>query len=84
MPAPEFVEWQAYFSIYPFTQDREDLRIALLAATISNVSGRTVKRMREVQDFLPNYLQSPTTKTIDQQRAGKELFKQKLQAAQKR
>jgi hypothetical protein len=84
MPATEFAGWKAYFDIYPFTQDREDYRTALLAAVVSNMSGRTLKTMREVEDFLPNYLKpAPKEKSLEQQRADKQAFKAMLQAAQR-
>jgi hypothetical protein len=84
MPYSEFLGWQAYFQLYPFTQDREDYRTALVAATIANMSGKSLKRARAVEDFLPHYLQPVTQeKSIEQQRADKEAFKAKLRAAQR-
>jgi hypothetical protein len=84
MPASEFAGWQAFFSIYPFTQDREDYRTALLATTISNVSGRMLQQLSDVDTFLPDYLHiAPREKTLDQQRADKEAFKAQLFAAQR-
>ena len=53
MPATEFREWQAYFSIYPFTQEREDWRTAkILSAIATAVSGTVV----EPGIFIPDYL----------------------------
>ena len=84
MPASEFGEWKAFFSIYPFSRDRADYQTALLAATISNMSGRTLKHMRGVDTFLPDYLrQAPQEKSLEQQRAEKEAFKAKLRDAQR-
>ena len=82
MPATEFAEWQAFFELYPFTQDREDYRAAMLAATICNMSGKTLKKIVDVTDFLPDHLR-PKEKSLEQQRAAKEQFKAKLRAAQR-
>jgi hypothetical protein len=35
--------WKAWFDIYPFTHEREDLRTSLLAAVIHNMSGNAKK-----------------------------------------
>jgi hypothetical protein len=59
LPASEIEFWTAYYSIFPFPQEREDARTALLAQVISNMSGRTLKDnyLRKLQDFLPDYLE---------------------------
>jgi hypothetical protein len=58
LPASEIEFWRAYYSIYPFPQEREDVRTALLAQTIANMSGRTIKDgfERKIEHFLPDYL----------------------------
>lgn len=43
MPEREFLEWQAYYRIEPFGEERADLRAGVVAATVANTSG-TVKR----------------------------------------
>jgi hypothetical protein len=77
MPASDFVGWQEYFSIYPFTQDREDLRSARLCAVITNMSGKAVERTVDARDFLPDYLM---TRQPAPQGDGWEGFKAKLRA----
>lgn len=59
LPASEIEFWRDYYQIFPFPQERADARTALLAQTISNMSGRMLKDMylTRVQDFLPDYLE---------------------------
>ena len=73
--------WIEFFSIYPFTQDREDERVALLATVIANISGKALKRPAKITDFLPVYV--PTDKPITDplQRDEYRAFKNKLQDA---
>lgn len=52
MPASEIIGWQVFFSIYPFTQDREDKRMGQLAWIINWVNGGKA----ELAKFIPNYL----------------------------
>jgi hypothetical protein len=60
-----------YFSIYPFTQDREDIRNALsITAVINSLGGKA-----KVEDFIPNYLGETRVK-------GKSLEQQKKEAIQ--
>ncbi|HEY6020147.1 MAG TPA: DUF4035 domain-containing protein [Candidatus Paceibacterota bacterium] len=62
MPASEFVEWKAYFSIYPFTQDREDARTAALVCAVVNsvgymlARGKALKKPASASEFMPKYL----------------------------
>lgn len=85
MPASEFLGWQDYFSIYPFTQEREDARAAMLASVIANISGKVLKQPLKEKVFMPDYLatrQPVVEKSLDQQRLEFLAFKQNLQAAQ--
>lgn len=81
------MEWEAFFSFYPFTQDREDIRTALLASTITNISGKSVKNPIDVDKFLPDYLGvkqlRKLTKSKEQQRKEFSEFKEKLEAVKK-
>ena len=58
LPASEIEFWRVYYDIFPFPQEREDARTALLAEVISNMSGRTLKEahLAKVEDFMPAYL----------------------------
>jgi hypothetical protein len=88
MPAGEYADWQEYFSIYPFTQDREDARAAMLAAVIANVSGKTLKKPLSESTFLIDYLgERQTAKpraapSIEQQQAEFAAFIKKYKAAE--
>lgn len=52
MPWPQFEEWQDYFALEPFGEERDDLRAGQIAAMVANVhkgkGGRTLK----ASDFL--------------------------------
>jgi len=52
MPASEIIGWQVFFSIYPFTQDREDMRMGQLSWIMNRVNGGKT----ELAKFIPNYL----------------------------
>jgi hypothetical protein len=71
MSSTEINGWKEYFNIYPFTQDREDYRIALLASVIYNTSGKTFKKSMDMDKFLPDYLKQKITvrKSLEQQKA---------------
>jgi hypothetical protein len=79
MNANEFVGWQAYFDIYPFTQEREDARTALLAQMIANMSGKSLKKSVKLSAFLPVYIESEKIITDPLQRDEYRAFKQRLQ-----
>ena len=79
MSANEFIGWQAYFEIYPFTQEREDERTALLAQTVANISGKMLKKPMKLSVFLPNYLGLEKEIIDPLQRNEYAAFKQKLQ-----
>ena len=51
--AGEMAEWEAYFRIEPFGEDRADLRAGIVASTMANtVRGKGTKPFRPV-DFMP-------------------------------
>jgi hypothetical protein len=84
LPANEILDWMEYFEIYPFTQDREDLRTARLCATIANVSGRVLTEPLGEETFLPDYLGIRTAKpkelTLEEQRRRDIAFGNQLRA----
>ena len=49
----EFSEWLAVYKIDPFGNEREDLRMALLAATIANAHRGKDQEPYEVEFFMP-------------------------------
>ena len=58
LPTSVINGWKIYFSIYPFSEDREDLRNALLRSTIYNVSGKTVKKDVKVSELMTDFLKN--------------------------
>jgi hypothetical protein len=86
LPASEIVVWKEYFGTYPFSQDRQDMRFALLCQTVSNMSGRTLKEsaQRAIEDFMPDYFgrRSPDKVSIEQQERSDREFGEKLMQLQ--
>lgn len=92
MPADEFIYWQSFFSIYPFTQDQQDWHNAMLLSTLVNLhnAAHASKRHRYVPvsplEFLPDYLgeREPKVKekSIEEQNAEFEAFKASYLAAE--
>jgi hypothetical protein len=60
MPSSEIVYWHDFFSIYPFTQDREDIRTALICYITQASQGGKLK----MEDFIPNYLKDGADKIV--------------------
>lgn len=48
----EFREWQAYYKIEPFGEERQDLRIASIVATILNVVRKKGKAPIRIRDAM--------------------------------
>jgi len=88
LPASEIEYWRAYYEVYPFPQERADARTALLAQTISNMSGRMIKEthLMKLKDFLPHYLDDTASKpkAIEQQAEADKAFGAKLLEMQAR
>ncbi len=84
LPASELMGWQEYFDIYPFTQDREDARAALIAQTITNMSGKAVKKQMDIDLFIPKWLNDSvsTPRTLEQQVEADKAFGEKLMQMQ--
>lgn len=58
----------------------------MLAQTISNMSGKSLKKSIDIETFLPNYFGDGTKtkeKSLEQQKKDKAIFKNKLLAAKK-
>lgn len=91
MPATEFLAWQAYFSIYPFTFERDDWRHAEMLSAILNdglasraqAAGKTSFTPVDAMRFVPDYLGERVKKITDpQQKDEFAAFAAKLKAAQ--
>lgn len=91
MPLREFLGWQAYFSIYPFTFERDNWRHAELLSAILNdglasraqAAGRTSFKPIDALQFVPDYLGERVKKITDPlQKDEYAAFAAKLKAAQ--
>ncbi|HET8670883.1 MAG TPA: hypothetical protein VFM05_09750 [Candidatus Saccharimonadales bacterium] len=91
MPASEFLGWQAYFSIYPFTFDRDDERHAELVSALTYINsmagqGKYLKQAIPVKEIIPDYLgtSEPVTSepSLEQQAAAFRAFHAKLKSVQ--
>lgn len=58
LPASVLNGWRQYFSIYPFREDREDIRNAQLRSTIFNISGKAVKKDVKVSELMTDFLKN--------------------------
>jgi hypothetical protein len=82
MPAHEFVEWQAYFQIYPFSFEALEYQNAKLAYFIHNTSGKNLRPI-DFSKFLPDYMKEEKeidfkSKSIEQQSIEMSQFVSKL------
>ena len=84
LPSTEIIEWKNFFRIYPFSEDRQDIRIAQLSWIISKVNGGKA----ELEKFIPDYLKIDkpldTGKSLETQEKELAEFKRKYLEAQKR
>jgi hypothetical protein len=91
MPASEFIGWQAYHMIYPFTFAQRDTNAALIAERVTNMLGSLIgifikhkPKLFNLTDFMPDYLaerRTPTAnKTLDEQAAEFKAFHAKLKS----
>jgi hypothetical protein len=94
LPAQEILGWEEYFRIYPFTQDREDARAAMIAERITNSIGmllsqnarKTTYNPIPMREFLPDYLgerKSASEKSLEEQRKDWERFKSQARQIEK-
>lgn len=55
MSATEYRRWIAFFSIYGFSDDRADLRSAIVACTIYNMNRGKRSPPKKPADFMPKF-----------------------------
>lgn len=73
LTARQLAEWEAYNTLDPIGEDREDLRMGILASTIANmiggaVAGKKAKTFKP-EDFIPDWDgKKATTQTSEQMR----------------
>ncbi len=51
----ELTEWQAYFTVEPFGEDRADLRSAIVACVMASAWCGKKGRKFTVKDFMPDF-----------------------------
>ena len=51
----ELTEWQAYYGLEPFGEDRADLRAGIVASTVANVFRKSGTSPYKAQDFMPRF-----------------------------
>ena len=56
LPAHEFIEWQSYFNLYPFSFEAIEHNIAKLLYFIFNTSGKQFRPVKDYSVFLPEYM----------------------------
>ncbi len=55
MSAREFREWQEFYKLEPFGEERADLRAAIVAATMANIWRDKSAEPVEVSAFMPKF-----------------------------
>jgi hypothetical protein len=51
----QFAEWMAYSRLEPWGEERDDLRMAIIASTIANVNRGKNTQAFKPQDFMPSF-----------------------------
>ena len=51
----QFAEWMAFSTIEPWGQDRDDLRMGIVASTIANANRGKNTKAYKPQDFMPQF-----------------------------
>ena len=51
----QFAEWMAFSRLEPWGEDRDDLRMGIIASTIANVYRGKGKKPFKPTDFIPNF-----------------------------
>lgn len=57
MSSRELSEWQAFYGLEPFGEERADLRAGIITATMANINRDPKKRRKPYspQDFMPEF-----------------------------
>ena len=69
MSATEFMQWQVLCSIEPFGDLRADVHAAMLATTISNMSGKSLKTDLQIKDFVIDFIKPPVRQSVEEMHA---------------
>ncbi len=51
----QFAEWMAYSRLEPWGEDRDDLRMGIMASTMANVNRGKNQKPYKPQDFMPSF-----------------------------
>ena len=51
----QFAEWQAYYQVEPWGEERADLRAGIVASTIANVNRGKGQKPFKPSDFMPDF-----------------------------
>jgi len=66
--ARELAEWQAYYNIEPFGEERDDLRAAMICCTLANINRGKNQPAYKLDDFLLRFDPKPE-QTTEQMKA---------------
>lgn len=65
----QFAEWQAYYQLEPWGEERADLRAGIIASTIANVNRGKGQRAFTPSDFMPEFNPKPKQRMSAEQMA---------------
>ena len=65
----QFAEWQAYYEINPWGEERADLRAGIIASTIANVNRESKRKAFVPRDFMPDFDSKPKPAQSQQEMA---------------
>ena len=51
----QFAEWMAYSRLEPWGEERDDLRMGIVASTVANVNRPKDKKPYKPTDFMPSF-----------------------------
>jgi hypothetical protein len=51
----QFAEWMAYAQLEPFGEERDDLRMGIVASTIANANRGKGQKAYKPTDFIPDF-----------------------------
>lgn len=51
----EFAEWQAYYRLEPFGEERADIRAAMICKILADINTPKGKTHAKLEDFMPRF-----------------------------
>lgn len=61
----QFAEWMAYSTLEPWGEERDDLRMGIVASTIANANRGKNTKAYSPQDFMPKFEPEPEDVAIE-------------------